>query len=73
MYIIICVLLTLYFLPLMIAVVRRHPEISQIALINLFLGWSIMFWVVSFRHAVGLDSLELNERTEKNNGEKHAN
>ncbi len=65
MYIIISILLIIYFLPTIIAVGTRHPEWSQISLINLFLGWSIMFWVVSFRHAIRLDSIDPKNNTEK--------
>ena len=65
MYILLGLIFILYFLPAMIALATRHPERSQIVLINLFLGWSIMFWVVSFRHAVGIDSLERENNKEQ--------
>lgn len=54
----ILLILVVYLLPGIIALIRRHPEASQIAITNLLLGWSILFWVVAFRHAVGLDTIE---------------
>lgn len=57
MYIIIFIILFIYFLPSIIALIARRSELSQIFIINLCLGWSVLFWVVSFRHAVGIDKL----------------
>ncbi len=65
MYLIISIVLVIYFLPTIIVMITRHPERNQIALINLFLGWSIMFWVVSMRHAIGMDTLEKDNNSEK--------
>ncbi len=63
MYIIIFIILFIYFLPSIIALIMRSSMLSQILIINLFLGWSILFWVISFRHAVGLDTIEKNENS----------
>lgn len=60
MYIIICIVLVIYFLPSIIGLIKRHSDLSQIAIINLLLGWSVLFWVVSFRHAVGWDAIGAN-------------
>ncbi len=65
MYLIIFILLSIYFLPSITALVMRHSELSQIVIINLLLGWSILFWVVSFRYAIGLDSIEKNDNTKQ--------
>lgn len=65
MYLIIFILLFIYFLPSITALVMKRSELSQIVLINLFLGWSILFWVVSFRHAIGLDSIEKNDNAQQ--------
>jgi hypothetical protein len=35
----------LYFLPSIIAAIRRHPESGQIFKVNLLGGWSILGWI----------------------------
>jgi hypothetical protein len=54
---IIAILLCVYFTPTVIGLINRHPHLSQIFITNLFLGWSIIFWVVSFRTAMGWDQI----------------
>ena len=39
--------LVVYFLPTLVAVNRRHRNAMAIAMLNLFLGWSVVGWVVS--------------------------
>ncbi|WP_348971407.1 superinfection immunity protein [Pseudomonas atacamensis] len=36
-----------YFMPSLNARHRRHPNFSSILLLNLFLGWTLIGWVVS--------------------------
>jgi hypothetical protein len=36
-----------YFIPTIIALARRHPKKGPIILVNLFLGWSVVGWIVS--------------------------
>lgn len=38
--------LVCYFLPLMIAFYRNHEKYTTIFLLNLFLGWTLVVWVV---------------------------
>jgi hypothetical protein len=45
----------IYFTPSAIALLNRNPHLSQIFITNLFLGWSVVFWVFSFRTAMGWD------------------
>ena len=40
-------LLVLYFLPTLIAAVRRHTQETPIFIINLLFGWTIIGWVVA--------------------------
>jgi hypothetical protein len=40
-----------YFLPLIIAGVRKVPNIGSVAVINLFLGWTFIGWVVALAMA----------------------
>ncbi len=39
--------LALYFLPWIVAHRRRHHQVVPIALLNLFLGWTFLGWVIS--------------------------
>lgn len=36
-----------YFLPSFIAFLRQHKNRMAIFLLNLFLGWSVLAWVIS--------------------------
>ena len=38
----------LHFLPAILAHVRRHRQSAAITLINLFLGWTGLGWVLAF-------------------------
>jgi len=42
----------LYFLPVIIAAVRNHHNGWSILVVNLFLGWTIVGWVVALAWAV---------------------
>jgi len=44
--------LCVYFLPTIVASHRRHPNAIAIFFLNLFLGWSVVGWVVSLVWAV---------------------
>jgi len=37
----------IYFLPTLIAFLRQHKNSLAIFLLNLFLGWTVLGWVVS--------------------------
>lgn len=37
----------LYLLPIYEARVNKHPNLTAIALVNIFLGWSLLGWVVA--------------------------
>ena len=39
--------LALYFLPTIIAAVRRHKSLLGILLVNIFLGWTFIGWIIS--------------------------
>jgi len=41
----------MYFLPAIIAHQRQHVSSGAIFLVNLFLGWSIIGWIVCFAWA----------------------
>ena len=44
----IVLILLLHFLPAILAHVRRHRQSAAITLINLFLGWTGLGWVLAF-------------------------
>jgi len=44
---VIAALIAGYFIPTVVAVVRRHRNIAPIALINVFFGWSVLGWFVA--------------------------
>jgi len=45
----------MYFLPSIIALARNKRDISGIVLLNFFLGWTMIGWVVALVWAVKAD------------------
>ncbi|WP_417787737.1 superinfection immunity protein [Stutzerimonas xanthomarina] len=41
------VLVIIYFVPTFISSIRNHPNAVAITLLNLFLGWTLIGWVVA--------------------------
>ena len=41
----------LYFLPLLVAGCRHHHQVGAIAVIDVFLGWTFVGWVVALAMA----------------------
>jgi len=60
---IIVVALTFYFIPTLIAVFRKHEKAVQIFLLNIFLGWTLVGWVVALIWSVKKEEKE--EKEEK--------
>jgi hypothetical protein len=46
------IVVTLYFLPTIIAAIRRVPGIGSIVVFNTFLGWTMFWWVFSLASAL---------------------
>jgi hypothetical protein len=46
------ILLGLYFLPTLVARGRHLPESAAIGLLNLFLGWTLIGWVIALIWAI---------------------
>ncbi len=44
--------LALYFLPSIIAVARSHRQVGPIVVINFFLGWTLIGWVLCLAWSV---------------------
>lgn len=40
------ILMALYFLPTILANKRKHRQHDPISIINLFLGWTVIGWVI---------------------------
>jgi hypothetical protein len=40
-----------YLLPSFVAAARKHPSQNSIAIINIFLGWTFLGWVVALAWA----------------------
>lgn len=46
-FIFLFIILILYFVPWLVAVKRRHHQVSAIFVTNLFLGWTFLGWVAA--------------------------
>jgi hypothetical protein len=48
-FVVVLVLLVvaLYLLPTIVGVVRRHHNLGSIVIVNVFLGWTFLGWVVA--------------------------
>lgn len=46
-FIVLAVCFVLYFLPACVAGFRKHPQIVPITLLNVFVGWTFIGWVVA--------------------------
>ena len=44
-------ILAVYFIPTIIAMVRKVPNTGSVAIINIFLGWTFIGWVVAMSMA----------------------
>lgn len=51
--------LSFYFLPSMIALSQHHPQSGSIVVINFFLGWSLIGWVVALAMAASSPSAQI--------------
>lgn len=49
---IVVMLVGLYFLPTIVAADRKVPNFGSVLVINLFLGWTLVGWVVALAMAV---------------------
>jgi hypothetical protein len=46
------VIMALYFLPILVAVLRKHHQLAPIVVVNVFLGWTYFGWVIALAWAV---------------------
>jgi len=40
-----------YFVPTVVALIRRHHQTGAVVIVNLFLGWTVIGWVVALAMA----------------------
>jgi len=46
------IIIAFYFIPSIIAMWRVHKDIKKIFILNLFLGWTLIGWVIALIWAV---------------------
>jgi hypothetical protein len=46
----------LYFLPWIVALMRGSKRSGGVFVVNLFLGWTLLFWVIALAWAAGSDT-----------------
>jgi hypothetical protein len=51
LFLLLVVLLGLYFVPTLVALTRHVPHLGWVIVINLFLGWSLVGWVIALAMA----------------------
>jgi hypothetical protein len=55
------IIFVLYFVPSFVAMSRHKVSASAIVALNLFLGWSILGWVISLIWALKVDQVDLTD------------
>jgi len=50
--VIVGLVVVVYFLPSLVALGRRNPDINSVFLINLWLGWTIIGWITAIGWAL---------------------
>ncbi|MBQ4646651.1 MAG: superinfection immunity protein [Candidatus Gastranaerophilales bacterium] len=53
--------LAIYFIPLVVAYIRKHNDILPIAILNILLGWTFFGWLASLLWALNSDVQENEE------------
>ena len=56
---ILIIALVIYFIPVIIACDRGHPQTYSIAVINIFLGWTFVGWVIALAMALSAVKKEI--------------
>jgi len=63
--IVLLLLLVGYFLPFIIALIRKHIDSTAIFVLNLFLGWTFFGWVIALVWSV--KKFDANSKNSANN------
>jgi len=48
-----------YFLPAIVAAIRKKTNANAIFILNLFLGWTLLGWVIALIWAVKTDQMDI--------------
>jgi len=56
--VILCVAGSLYFLPTIVAIVRKKTNLLAIFLVNFLLGWSVIGWIVALVWAASTERVD---------------
>lgn len=64
-------LIALYFLPTIIAAANHHRKRDSIIVINLFLGWTLIGWVVSLAMSVDQSNWQKTSRLPSDSSRRH--
>lgn len=59
--------LTLYFLPIIIALIRKHKSTGMIVIIGLLFGWIFLLWLILILWAAFGERISLPDQPEENN------
>lgn len=46
------ILAAIYFVPAIVALVRKVPDKGSVVLLNVFLGWTVLFWGIALAMAI---------------------
>lgn len=46
--VLVLIVFAVYFLPSLVALARHHHQVGTVFVLNLFLGWTLVGWVVAF-------------------------
>jgi hypothetical protein len=49
--VLLCIAATIYFLPMLVALHRDHPQIGPIAILTIFGGWTGLVWIIALAWA----------------------
>jgi hypothetical protein len=55
-------IIPIYILPTIVAFKRQKVNAGQIMLINLLLGWTVVFWCTSLWQALSTNQLDMEQR-----------
>lgn len=58
MIVIVLVFIVLYLFPSVIAIKKKHKDLIKILIINIFLGWTIVGWIISLVLAINMQNKE---------------
>lgn len=46
-FVLICLVIALYFLPAIIALANKNPQVQAIYILNLLFGWTVIGWGIA--------------------------